>query len=182
MVAKRLVSSSTRPNWAWTFSLTSIFFLSISSSLALKVERADLDISSSSLERLLLKLRLPVEFCTTSCCDWDWDWDWDCDCGGGCGWGVCSIVCIISPKRCLLIQHSERPIFFLGFLSFESFCFCFWCFEKWWVFFSLSLSVAQMLSLLCFLQGLILWMGLSVPLCVWLAFFFFGSMNFEPNK
>uniref|UniRef100_A0A2P2QNX8 Uncharacterized protein MANES_08G022200 n=1 Tax=Rhizophora mucronata TaxID=61149 RepID=A0A2P2QNX8_RHIMU len=72
IMAKRLVSSSARPNWAWTFSLTSIFFLSISSSLALNVERADLDISSSSLDIWLLKLRLPDEFCNIS---------WFCCCG-----------------------------------------------------------------------------------------------------
>lgn len=74
-MANLLVSSSTRPNWAWTFSLTSSFFFSISSSLALKVERADLDISSSSLDRLLLKLRLPE-----LCCNINWFRFWLCPC------------------------------------------------------------------------------------------------------
>ena len=66
MLARRRVSSSTRPSWALTRSRTSIFLFSISSSLALKAERAERAISSSSLDIWLLKLKLFI-------C-WLWGW------------------------------------------------------------------------------------------------------------
>ncbi|KAI3427637.1 uncharacterized protein J3R85_009322 [Psidium guajava] len=49
-----------RPRYKMIFSPASIFFLSISSTLALKVDGADLHNSSSSeMDRLLVKLKLP---------------------------------------------------------------------------------------------------------------------------
>lgn len=121
-MAKRLVSSSTRPNWACTFSLTSSFFLSISSSLALKVESADLDISSSSLDIWLLKLRLP-EFCTIN---------WFCCCG-------CSIVCI-SPRGSSFTETLLLPWIplFISFVSLFSLSLCAFVWWVWWIFASFS--------------------------------------------
>lgn len=73
--AKRFVSFSTRPRWAWTLSLTSIFLLSISSSFALNIARTDLDISSSlsSLLGLWLLLIIPEFFPFCCCCCWSCD-------------------------------------------------------------------------------------------------------------
>lgn len=52
---KRRVSSSTRPSWSSTLSFTSVFFLSISCSLACSVAMATLDIScSESISSTLL--------------------------------------------------------------------------------------------------------------------------------
>lgn len=60
--AKRLVSSSARPNWSSTFSFTAIFLLSISSSLAWNVDMANLEISSSSLSSVDSLPLLPMFF------------------------------------------------------------------------------------------------------------------------
>lgn len=91
-----------------TRSRTSSFLFSISSSLALKVERADLDMSSSSTDSWLLKLRLP-ERCWLSCCRGGCDWG----CGGGSGGGGCcsgcSIVSIAPP-----LQQPRFPTYFLS--------------------------------------------------------------------
>ena len=68
--ARRLVASSTRPSWAWTLFLTSIFFFSISSSFALKIANADRDISSSLSSFIGLPLQLIIpEFFTRCICD-----------------------------------------------------------------------------------------------------------------
>lgn len=123
MVDKRLVSSSIRPSWAWTFSLTSIFFFSISSSFALKVDRADLDISSSSLVMVPLKLKLPEI--------------WP-DCIRDCWFSSVFWVCIIA----LLFLSTENPSSFL-----ISSLYCLSCFL-----FLFLLSFSQLSLLLLLLE------------------------------